>query len=95
MSAAFVPTFTRHLTQRGRANAWRLGNLVISMLILVTSAIAILGMVFAEPAVVVGDQIAIRPMAYLTLGFDHRLIDGATADRFMSALKQELEHCEI
>jgi pyruvate dehydrogenase E2 component (dihydrolipoamide acetyltransferase) len=41
--------------------------------------------------VVVDDAIAIRPRAYLTLGFDHRLIDGAVADTFMSFLKKRIE----
>jgi pyruvate/2-oxoglutarate dehydrogenase complex dihydrolipoamide acyltransferase (E2) component len=30
-------------------------------------------------------------MAYLTLGYDHRLIDGATADQFMADVKERLE----
>ena len=42
--------------------------------------------------VVVDDAVAIRPMAYLTLGFDHRLIDGAVADLFMADVKREIEH---
>lgn len=42
-------------------------------------------------AVVINDAIAIRPMAYLSLTFDHRLIDGAVADRFLSSLKDRLE----
>jgi 2-oxoglutarate dehydrogenase E2 component (dihydrolipoamide succinyltransferase) len=37
------------------------------------------------------DAIAIRPMCYLSLTFDHRLIDGATADQFMMAAKKFLE----
>jgi pyruvate dehydrogenase E2 component (dihydrolipoamide acetyltransferase) len=37
------------------------------------------------------DAIAIRPMAYLALSFDHRLVDGATADQFMARVKQILE----
>jgi pyruvate dehydrogenase E2 component (dihydrolipoamide acetyltransferase) len=45
-------------------------------------------------AVVVDDAIAIRPMGYLTLGFDHRLIDGAVADRFMAMIKERLETFE-
>jgi 2-oxoglutarate dehydrogenase E2 component (dihydrolipoamide succinyltransferase) len=38
-----------------------------------------------------GDSLAIRPMAYLSLSFDHRAIDGATADRFLSTVKAYLE----
>jgi 2-oxoglutarate dehydrogenase E2 component (dihydrolipoamide succinyltransferase) len=37
------------------------------------------------------DAITIRPMCYLSLTFDHRLIDGATADQFLMAVKQFLE----
>jgi pyruvate/2-oxoglutarate dehydrogenase complex dihydrolipoamide acyltransferase (E2) component len=40
---------------------------------------------------VIDDAIAIRPMAYLALGFDHRLIDGAIADQFMAAIRKTLE----
>ncbi len=54
--------------------------------------VAILGIGMVERrAVVVADAIAIRPMAYLTLGYDHRIIDGAVADQFMSAVKKHLE----
>jgi putative peptidoglycan lipid II flippase len=51
MSAAFVPTFTRHLTLRGKADAWRLGNNVLNALLLGTGAIVIAGIVFAGPLV--------------------------------------------
>jgi 2-oxoglutarate dehydrogenase E2 component (dihydrolipoamide succinyltransferase) len=55
--------------------------------------VAILGVGTIEKRpVVVDDGIAIRTMAYLTLGFDHRLIDGAVADQFMAGIKQHLEH---
>jgi 2-oxoglutarate dehydrogenase E2 component (dihydrolipoamide succinyltransferase) len=55
--------------------------------------VAILGVGAIEKRpVVVDDAIAIRPMAYLTLGYDHRLIDGAVADQFMSMVKQRLEN---
>jgi pyruvate/2-oxoglutarate dehydrogenase complex dihydrolipoamide acyltransferase (E2) component len=57
--------------------------------------IAILGVgAVLKRAVVVNDAIAIRPMAYLSLSFDHRVIDGATADQFMAKVKGYLEQCE-
>jgi putative peptidoglycan lipid II flippase len=49
MSAAFVPTFTRTLTNEGRERAWRLGNLVVNALLLATGLIVAAGMVFAGP----------------------------------------------
>ncbi|MBI2829151.1 MAG: 2-oxo acid dehydrogenase subunit E2 [Acidobacteria bacterium] len=55
--------------------------------------VAILGVGTIEKRpVVVDDGIAIRTMAYLTLGYDHRLVDGAVADQFMSDVKKHLEH---
>ena len=54
--------------------------------------LAILGVGNIEKRVVViDDAIAIRPMAYLTLGFDHRIIDGAVADQFLSHIKRTIE----
>ena len=41
---------------------------------------------------VIDDAIAIRSVCYLSLTFDHRLIDGALADQFMTKLKQALEN---
>ena len=38
------------------------------------------------------DSIAIRSLVHLTLGYDHRVIDGAVADQFMSLLKKTLEN---
>ncbi len=51
MSAAFVPTFTQQLTLHGRERAWRLASSVINALLLVTGAIVLIGIVFAEPLV--------------------------------------------
>lgn len=51
MSSAFVPTFTRILTLEGKAAAWRLGNLVITALLLVTGSLVLLGLVFTWPLV--------------------------------------------
>jgi len=38
------------------------------------------------------DSIAIRSVVHLTLGYDHRLIDGAVADQFMAFVKKTLEN---
>jgi 2-oxoglutarate dehydrogenase E2 component (dihydrolipoamide succinyltransferase) len=43
-------------------------------------------------AVVVNDAIAIRPMVYLSYTFDHRVLDGASADSFLAAVVQALEN---
>lgn len=43
-------------------------------------------------AVVVDDAIHIRPMAYLCINIDHRIMDGYTADQFLGAVKQNLEN---
>ena len=49
MTAAFVPAFTRTLAREGRDAAWRLGNLVINALLVVTGVLVIVGIVFARP----------------------------------------------
>jgi len=54
---------------------------------------AILGVGGIEKrAVVIDDAIAIRPVCHITLGYDHRLVDGADAGRFLSFLKERLEN---
>ena len=40
---------------------------------------------------VIDDAIAIRPLAYVSFTFDHRILDGASADRFVAAIKQQIE----
>jgi 2-oxoglutarate dehydrogenase E2 component (dihydrolipoamide succinyltransferase) len=55
--------------------------------------VAILGMGKVEKrVVVVDDMITIRPRMFVTLGYDHRLIDGATAEKFLSSIKNKLEN---
>ncbi|MGA9623438.1 MAG: dihydrolipoamide acetyltransferase family protein [Bryobacteraceae bacterium] len=54
--------------------------------------VAIMGVGTVEKTpVVIDDAIAIRSICLLSLSFDHRLIDGALADQFMSKVKQVLE----
>ena len=53
---------------------------------------AILGMhKTQERAVVVDDEIVIRPMMYLALSYDHRIIDGKEAVQFLVSIKEALE----
>jgi 2-oxoglutarate dehydrogenase E2 component (dihydrolipoamide succinyltransferase) len=47
--------------------------------------------VMEKRVVVINDAIAIRPMVYISLTFDHRILDGATADHFLGRVKQNLE----
>src|SRR3954469_7410347 len=60
-----------------------------------TSAILGLGAIEKRPKVVAGpdgeDTIAIRTCAYFSLSFDHRIVDGADADKFLATLKKGLE----
>jgi 2-oxoglutarate dehydrogenase E2 component (dihydrolipoamide succinyltransferase) len=60
------------------------------------SAILGVGGLFKEPTVLTdkdgNDSIAIRSIIRLTLGFDHRIIDGADAGKFMAELKKYLEN---
>jgi 2-oxoglutarate dehydrogenase E2 component (dihydrolipoamide succinyltransferase) len=53
------------------------------------------GAVVKRPVVIAdengGDIVAIRQMVYLALTYDHRLVDGADAARFLSAIKNRLE----
>jgi pyruvate/2-oxoglutarate dehydrogenase complex dihydrolipoamide acyltransferase (E2) component len=53
--------------------------------------VAILGLGTIEKRpVVVDDAIAIREMCYVSLSFDHRLIDGSVAEEFMGSLRDSL-----
>ena len=56
--------------------------------------VAILGVggIIKRPVVVDGDKIAIRDMLYMCLSYDHRIVDGALADHFMSHVKNTLEN---
>jgi 2-oxoglutarate dehydrogenase E2 component (dihydrolipoamide succinyltransferase) len=58
------------------------------------SAILGTGIVVKRPVVVTqdgADAIAVRSMVYLALSYDHRIIDGADAARFLTAVKERLE----
>ena len=61
-------------------------------------AILAVGAIKKRPVVIEteqGDSIAIRHMMYLSLTYDHRLVDGADAGRFLTTLRQRLEGGEF
>ena len=57
------------------------------------------GTVVKRPVVIsdpnLGETIAVRQMVYLALTYDHRLVDGADAARFLTAIKQRLEEANF
>ena len=61
-----------------------------------TSGILGLGAIEKRPKVIAGadgeDVIAVRTCAYFSLSFDHRIVDGADADRFLADVKKGLEN---
>ena len=56
------------------------------------AAILCMGGVKKRPVVTCEEAIAVHEMAYFSLSFDHRLIDGAVADQFMARFQQRLEN---
>ena len=57
-------------------------------------AILSVGVITKKPVVKetkYGDIVAIRSMLYLTLGYDHRIIDGAYGTKFLSRIRELLE----
>lgn len=72
-------------------NTGTLGS-IVSVPIIVQPQAAILAMeAIVKRPVVIDDAIAIRSMMYLCLSFDHRIVDGLTASRFLQRIKTWLE----
>ena len=58
------------------------------------AAILCVGTIEKQPAVITvdgSDTLAIRTKGMLSLAFDHRIVDGADADRFMAEVKRSLQ----
>jgi 2-oxoglutarate dehydrogenase E2 component (dihydrolipoamide succinyltransferase) len=53
-------------------------------------AILAIGSIDKRP-VVVNDEVVVRPMCYFTMGYDHRLVDGADGGRYLLAVKKAIE----
>ncbi len=99
-----------NLAQRARENSLTLAELqggtftitnggvygsLMSTPILNTPQVGILGMhKIEERPVVVYGEITIRPMMYVALSYDHRIVDGSTAVRFLVRIKELLEDPE-
>jgi len=67
-------------------------NAMIGLPIINQPQVAILGVgAVKKRPVVISDAIAIRSIAYLTLSFDHRIVDGALAGSFLEAVVKNLE----
>jgi pyruvate/2-oxoglutarate dehydrogenase complex dihydrolipoamide acyltransferase (E2) component len=63
--------------------------------IILLPQVSILGMgTIVKKPVVINDAIAIRSMMYMSLSFDHRVVDGAQADKFLITIKESLEGWE-
>jgi 2-oxoglutarate dehydrogenase E2 component (dihydrolipoamide succinyltransferase) len=58
-------------------------------------AILALGAVAKRPVVVDGDAIAVRSMMYLSLSYDHRVVDGAMGVQFLEKLREGLEKFDL
>ncbi len=58
-------------------------------------AILCLGAITKRPAVVDDDKIAIRDLCYLTLSYDHRVIDGSVSGQFLSFVKKYIENWDL
>ncbi len=56
--------------------------------------VAILGIggIKKRPVVIAGDAIAIRSMMYISMSYDHRVVDGAVADQFLARVQHTLEN---
>jgi putative peptidoglycan lipid II flippase len=88
MSAAFVPTFTQHLTVRGKADAWRLGNNVLNALLVITGGLVALAIVFARPLVTAyaGDYAAVPGKLELTIKLTRVMLPFLTLAAIAAAL---------
>ena len=68
---------------------------LFGMAIISQPQLAIVGVGAVEKRqVVLDDAITIRLRAYMTIGYDHRVIDGAIADQFMQVVKKKIENWE-
>jgi len=88
MSAAFVPTFTRRLTQQGKASAWHLGNQLINALVVVTGVLVLIGIIFARPLteLLAGEYAAVPGKLELTVTLTRILLPFLTLLAIAAAL---------
>ena len=84
--------------QGGTFTITNLGSLEIETFLPIINvpecAILGIGAIIKKPAVI-DDQVVIRPRMILTLAFDHRLVDGAPAGRFLQRIKHLIENPSV
>lgn len=110
LSFAGIEKRIKDLAERAKAGSLGIADLVggsftitnggvygslLSTPILNYPQVGILGMhTIQQRPVVVNNEIAIRPMMYIALSYDHRIVDGGTAVRFLVKVKQLIEDPE-
>ena len=110
-SFADIENEIRSFAEKARTGSFSLADLVggtftitnggvfgsmMSTPILNPPQVGILGMHnIVDRAVVVDGDIAIRPMMYLAVTYDHRVVEGAQAVQFLMRIKQSLESAEL
>jgi len=110
LSFAGIEKRIKELAEKARANTLGIGDLtggtftitnggvygsLMSTPILNYPQVGILGMhTIQQRPIVVNGEIAIRPMMYIALSYDHRIVDGGTAVRFLVKVKQLVEDPE-
>ena len=110
-SFAEIETEIRGFTDKARTGSFALEDLVggtftitnggvfgsmMSTPILNPPQVGILGMHnIVDRAVVVNGEVTIRPMMYLAVTYDHRVVEGAPAVQFLMRIKESLESAEL
>ena len=96
MSAAFVPTFTKRLTLRGKPEAWHIGNQLVNALLVVTGTFVVLGIIFADPLtrLLAGDYAEVPGKLELTVSLTRIMLPFLTLVALAAAMMGMLNSLE-
>ena len=111
MSFSEIEVAIRGFAEKARSGAWKLSDLaggtftitnggvfgsMLSTPILNPPQVGILGMHnIVERPIAVDGEVAVRPMMYLALTYDHRIVEGAQAVQFLKHIKDSLESADV